>query len=828
MAGTPHTRSFGYSETPGWSRLLAVVVALRLMMVAVLAQYNVGDLGSVVSGNWTTAATWRTWNGTAWALPAVVPTSTSNVHILAGTVVTVNGAGPYAVNNLSVEANGKLWSANNPVNVYLTIFGSTLRCDGQIGDGATFDGLSFNIDGANTTILGTGQFDTSRIRKNFGVNATTNLSIQMDITLRFSIASATQLYNNHDGTCVFNVTVEPGVTVTLTGAGNAAIDGIDGNSPWARGGTFRIRGTMIIPGTLYLWSNNPVGSPLCQWVIENGGQVRAGTITASASGVAGHVTTIEDGGTLEVTGSPTAWATYSTTNNTYSFLPGSTFIYSGAGAQVVRPVAGGYGNLVIRGTGTKTLGGATLVKGDLLLSNADGTAQLDVTASNFQITLRGNWNSYNETAFVERSGRVVLEQGALQTITTAGGERFFNLRLAKTVGTTAQLGSDVVVANGLELNNGILDLNARELELLNGAPTAISTTSTFNATRHIRSERTDNLSRVSWHIGTNNGPHAVPFGRADGYVPFVFNRTAGDAGVVTMATYGTGPNNLPWPIWPIFVLNLNGPLGLMPDNRDATVDRFWYVGTTGSPTATLTFTYRFEELPVAPWNDPFALHAQRYDNVDNAWELPIELQTRALYNVTVQNVTAFGAWTLTPIGSPLPIELLEFTATPKGPVVDLAWVTLTERDNDHFTVLRSANGKDFLPLFRIPGAGYSHVLRRYDAVDDAPLSGTSFYKLRQTDRDGTWSESAVVVVRRNDNGTITAYPNPATDVLHVAGLPERSERLVVFDATGRMVRVWSVEGDAVTVNLAVGDLARGRYTLLVESAAPIALPFHKD
>jgi hypothetical protein len=120
------------------------------------------------------------------------------------------------------------------------------------------------------------------------------------------------------------------------------------------------------------------------------------------------------------------------------------------------------------------------------------------------------------------------------------------------------------------------------------------------------------------------------------------------------------------------------------------------------------------------------------------------------------------------------------------------------------------------------------VLRRYDAVDDAPLSGTSFYKLRQTDRDGTWSESAVVVVRRNDNGTITAYPNPATDVLHVAGLPERTERLVVFDATGRMVRVWSVEGDAVTVTLAVGDLARGRYTLLVESAAPIALPFHKD
>ena len=37
--------------------------------------------------------------------------------------------------------------------------------------------------------------------------------------------------------------------------------------------------------------------------------------------------------------------------------------------------------------------------------------------------------------------------------------------------------------------------------------------------------------------------------------------------------------------------------------------------------------------------------------------------------------------------SNLPIELLDFRATPQGDVVQLDWVTATEHDNDHLSLI---------------------------------------------------------------------------------------------------------------------------------------------
>src|SRR5690348_14404480 len=80
--------------------------------------------------------------------------------------------------------------------------------------------------------------------------------------------------------------------------------------------------------------------------------------------------------------------------------------------------------------------------------------------------------------------------------------------------------------------------------------------------------------------------HEFPFGTSAGvYIPFRFTKTnATDADVVTLATYGTGANNLPYPPT---VTHVSGTSGT--DNSANTVDRFWSLSVSGTATATIVF-----------------------------------------------------------------------------------------------------------------------------------------------------------------------------------------------------------------------------------------------
>jgi hypothetical protein len=144
--------------------------------------------------------------------------SSNSVNIRNGHTITVSGPGPYPCNDLVVDAGGKLFT-NGFTQIYISVSGSTITCNGTIGNGNIFDGLSFNIVGSNCRILGTGTFDASRIRKNDATNTTTNLSIERDVKLRFCGGRQTQIYNNANGSAGsqgtrFNVTVAAGATLT--------------------------------------------------------------------------------------------------------------------------------------------------------------------------------------------------------------------------------------------------------------------------------------------------------------------------------------------------------------------------------------------------------------------------------------------------------------------------------------------------------------------------------------------------------------------------------------------------------------------------------------
>jgi hypothetical protein len=114
------------------------------------------------------------------------------------------------------------------------------------------------------------------------------------------------------------------------------------------------------------------------------------------------------------------------------------------------------------------------------------------------------------------------------------------------------------------------------------------------------------------------------------------------------------------------------------------------------------------------------------------------------------------------VNSPLPIELVSFNASLKSDIVELDWTTASELNNDFFTIERLNEEDDmFDQIATIKGSGTINEARSYQAYDFVPNIGKNYYRLKQTDFDGQFSYSKIVMVDFIETGEIVnIYPNP--------------------------------------------------------------------
>lgn len=136
--------------------------------------------------------------------------------------------------------------------------------------------------------------------------------------------------------------------------------------------------------------------------------------------------------------------------------------------------------------------------------------------------------------------------------------------------------------------------------------------------------------------------------------------------------------------------------------------------------------------------------------------------------------------------SPLPIELLAFHAIEWHDDVRFMWTTASETNNDYFSIERSADGRDWITVLRIDGAGNSSTPIDYEAVDPEPLPGLSYYRLKQSDYDGQYSYSDVEAVTF-DTGVeneVLIFPNPTNGQITIVANDEEMAGFGVFDMQG--------------------------------------------
>ncbi len=169
----------------------------------------------------------------------------------------------------------------------------------------------------------------------------------------------------------------------------------------------------------------------------------------------------------------------------------------------------------------------------------------------------------------------------------------------------------------------------------------------------------------------------------------------------------------------------------------------------------------------------------------------------------------------------LPIQLVYFGAQCNGNVVEFSWETATETNNNYFTIEYSTNVANWYKAKTVAGAGTTQLATEYStAVSVSSLpQGTVYFRLSQTDYDGTTTSFDVVAVEiekeTNEQIDVVVYPNPTTSVVNIKGA--ESLNVSVINSNGSVENLHQMADNQYSVE----HLRKGIYTLVIETQAGV-------
>jgi hypothetical protein len=235
---------------------------------------------------------------------------------------------------------------------------------------------------------------------------------------------------------------------------------------------------------------------------------------------------------------------------------------------------------------------------------------------------------------------------------------------------------------------------------------------------------------------------------------------------------------------------------------------------TGTENKYVTLNWDANSCPVTSLT---TLRVARYDGI-STWQNEGNVSTTGSISagtITSGLVTSFSPFTLADI-TILPIELLDFQANYDGTNVNCTWATATELNNDYFTVERSVDGVNFIGIGKVKGAGTTNVQLDYAFTDDQPVTGQSYYRLKQTDFDGayTYGPTRPVTIGTGTNVHIDFIVQDNTQLKFNYTFSGGNATLMIHDMTGKLVYT-TMLSESKSLVLDKSNWSKGIYTVLL-------------
>jgi len=614
--------------------------------------------------------------------------------------------------------------------------------------GGTFNGTAHlektgasdnNGSGANTfnnltTIINNG---TGVLRTNGGntFNGTTTITNNgtADILLELTTAST------YNGDVTFTNTNTSSVRVAYMGAtafnGNILVNstaggGINfcedptGSVTLANTKTISVGGTGFSAGTLRL-----------RRFTQTGGMAQSLLLTGTSNLHAGPTVTLNGDVTASSPGLFLDGTTFNGTTNSITKTGASTD--NSAGNNIFN------GNTTFTNSGTGifrfAVTNADTYNGSATFVRSNGTIQPaynNINIVNGDIST----NSSSAITFGANNGSITFSGGSAQSISKVAGASPVLTRLTmKKSSNDLTLNTDITVSISGTFTTGIIQASAANFINFSNNATATGSTDASYVDGPVRK--------------TGDDAFTFPVGDNGFYRPVAISAPTTATHAFTAQYFNENHNLGSAAVWDPSFYTVTGC-------EYWTVDR--NVGTSN-----VFVTLSWNELACNPGyiTDPADLRVTRWTGT-NWVDHGNGGTTGSATNGTVMSsaaITSFSPFTLASVSAanPLPIELSWFRASLTAHAsVFLEWQTASELNSESFDVERSQDGFDFTRIATLRGAGTTSQSHYYSTIDEQPLPGVSYYRLKQTDIDGTFTYSYYISVTR-DGEPFSAYPNPA-------------------------------------------------------------------
>ncbi len=420
----------------------------------------------------------------------------------------------------------------------------------------------------------------------------------------------------------------------------------------------------------------------------------------------------------------------------------------------------------------------TLVYNNLNLAGNFTLTAGTFDVSTYDISVAGNW-TFTAGTFNSNSRTVTFNGSSAQQITGASASTFYNLTLNNSNGLTLSpsAGIKTTVKNTLTLTSGKITLSNYDLNI--GATGISGSISGASSSNYIICNGTGVLRQ--YNIGTGQRTTVLfPLGiNSASYTPVTLNvvgATTTDNFSVLLSRY----------------VLYSGTSGLA--YTSYVVDRTWNVteGTTGGSNVTLTLQWNgSDELTSFSRSNCYISH---YSSSWSATSAGSSASGSNPYTITSGTVTSFSPFAIAS-NAVLPIELLYFNVIQDQARVKINWCTAVEVNNSGFDIERSADGTNYQLIDRLSAAGNSYDLKNYERYDMNPLTGFSYYRLKQYDADATVTYSAPQPVVFLGEKKDCLYPNPCTDYtkLYFESTNDKKTAVYIHNEYGKLVDVQFVE-----------------------------------
>lgn len=175
---------------------------------------------------------------------------------------------------------------------------------------------------------------------------------------------------------------------------------------------------------------------------------------------------------------------------------------------------------------------------------------------------------------------------------------------------------------------------------------------------------------------------------------------------------------------------------------------------------------------------------------------------------------------VTEFSAPAPITLSDFTAAPKDEAVTLSWTTLSEENNDFFSIEHSTDGINYTEIDYVKGAGTSYSENNYEYTHRNPAKGANYYRLMQVDYNRNTSYSPVEVVEFTAGDLFTIRPTLTKGevILSFDEDIARNATIEVFDLVGKRVLAQQITGNEANFSFDASNFQNGHYLVRMQAA----------